>query len=174
MEAKYVQAIKAGIIGGVIIGVLIIVNDDLSALSVLNCCDSIIIIIVMAGIGALGVKMASSLLRTLNDALIVAAVAGAIAGIIGAIVNIIMDIVSSLLTNNSIYSSTLYDSYGYSTSTLSELGALGSICCCGPIILIGAIMLAVIGGAVYGALILKLAFGSGSSAPEKPVDNGRQ
>jgi hypothetical protein len=166
MEAKYVEAIKAGIIGGVIIGFLVIVNlliavvaswsVALGGIGLLNCCIFIFIVVAMAGVGALGVRMASAAIRKLTDALVVSAVSGLVAGLIGAVVYIISQIVSPWLTKSSYAYSSLYDTYGLSTAGLSALGALGSICCCGPVILIVAVILAMIGGAIYAALVLKV------------------
>jgi hypothetical protein len=160
MEAKYIQAIKAGIIGGVVIGFCIILtlivsvitsSTAFTALGALNCCIFILIVILLVGVGALGVRMASAHVMTLNDALIVSAVAGAVAGIISAVVYVIDSILSPLLTYNQVY-----DIYGYSPAGMSALGAFGSICCCGPAILVISVVLAVIGGAIYAALKLKL------------------
>ncbi len=161
MEAKYIQAIKAGIIGGVVIGFCIILtliigviansSTALSALGALNCCISILIVILLVGVGALGVRMASAHVTTLKDALIVSAVAGAVAGIISAVVYVIDSILSPLLAYNQVY-----DIYGYSPIGMSALGGFGSICCCGPAILVISVILAVIGGAIYAAVKLKL------------------
>jgi len=164
MEAKYVEAIKAGIIGGVVIGFCIILtlivsviatsSTAFTALGALNCCIFILIVILLVGVGALGVRMASAHVTTLKDALIVSAVAGAVAGVISAIVYVVDSIVSPLLVHTEVYN--IYGSYGYTPASLSALGAIGSVCCCGPAVLVISVILAVIGGAIYAALILKL------------------
>ncbi|MDI6896624.1 hypothetical protein [Methanocella conradii] len=165
MEARYVQAIKAGVIGGVVIGLLTIMNlliavtvswTDISILSLVNCCIFIIIAVLMVCVGALGVRMAAPMIATLNDALLVAAVAGAVAGIIAAIIYFLTQVVSPWISNSYYYSSYWGSHYGYSPAIQSALGAFIAICCCGPALLLIAIMLSVIGGAIYAVAVLKV------------------
>lgn len=165
MEAKYVQAIKAGIIGGIVVGLCILLSilitavaswsTALSWIGLLNCCILIVEIVLLCGVGALAARMASASIASLNDALAASAVAGAVAGVIVAIVNVIESILTPFVTRSEIYD--VYGTYGnYAPETLSAFGAFGSLCCCGPAVLVVTVILAMIGGAIYALLVLKI------------------
>jgi len=161
MEAKYNAAIKAGVIGGVLLAVYAVImfvinlitwNAWVPGLGILQtgcgCLFWPVIIVIGAGTGALAVKFAASLLTKLTDAIIVSAASGAIAGLIYAVIAIVTNIITPLLT-----------SY-YTDLGLGGLGgsAFAGICgiLCLPVYIIIVAILAAIGGAIYGALQLKL------------------
>lgn len=158
MEAKYNEAIKAGIIGGVLLAVCAVLRLILSVIgmpvlsTVCGCLIWLLVIIIAAGTGALAVKYAEKLLAKLTDAIVVSAVAGAVAGLIYAVVQVVIGFVEPLLN---------IGAYSDVTSGLAG-GVAGSAflgmltCLCAPVYLIIVIILAVIGGALYGALKLKL------------------
>lgn len=174
MEAKYIQAIKAGIIGGVILAVCMlatlfidIINSNayvysgLTGLGLLSCCIFIVEIIVLVGTGALAVQMAKSLVVKLDEAAVVGAAAGAVAGLIGTVIQVISAVVRPWLSNVSSYANYYnyypYNTYGIGSSTLSMFGGLvGAVCCCGPMLIIVGAILAAIGGAIYAVAVLKV------------------
>ena len=176
MEAKYVQAIKAGIIGGVILAVCMLVNmfigiinsnsysgvPDISAglmgLGLLSCCIFLVEIVILAGTGALAVQMAKSLVVKLDEAAVVGAIAGAIAGLIGTVIQVISAVVTPWLSNVSSYSNYYpYGNYGLGSSTFSMVtGLVGAVICCGPVLIIVGAILAAIGGAIYAVAVLKV------------------
>lgn len=170
MEAKYTQAIKAGIIGGVILAACMlvnlfieIINTDISAftgLGLLSCCIFLVEIIVLLGTGALAVKMATSLVAKLDESLIVGGMAGAIAGLIGTIIQVVGAVIRPWLSNTSSYMNYYnyypYD-YGVGSSVLSMFGGVvGAACCCGPMLIIIGAVIAAIGGAIYAVVVLKI------------------
>lgn len=166
MEPKYVEAIKAGIIGGVIVSVIelfvqlttlvgIIRNSDYStdasgglavaAFSII-CCLFILYLLVMLGTGMLAVRMARPWLRDIGEAMAASAVAGVVAGLIWGIVSDVLRMVVSLA------------GYDY-TDTTSRIGGsiffgVCGLICCLPIGVIVAVILTIIGGAAYYALVL--------------------
>jgi hypothetical protein len=162
MEPKYVEAIKAGVIGGVILAALQLVQTLLSLLNVvrvenisttdpwasitgvglavgaINCCICLLFIVVLAATGAMAVRMTRGMLRDLNDAIIGSAVAGAVAGVIWGVLAAILGMVSNLINPN------VTTGFGFSL-----LSGICGILCCLPIGLIIGVILAVVGGAIY-------------------------
>lgn len=171
MEAKYLQAIKAGVIGGVVLAVCMlvtlfidIINSNtyvgLNGLGLVSCCIFLLEIIVLLGTGALAVQMAKSLVVKMDEAAVVGAIAGALAGLIGTIMQVVLAVVRPWLVNTSSYSDlynySQYD-YGIGTSALSMLtGVVGAVICCGPMLIIAGAILAAIGGAIYAVAVLKI------------------
>ena len=177
MEAKYIQAIKAGVIGGVILAVCMLVRlfidiintnnassyvsgiynpgimTGLAGLGLVSCCVFLVEIVVILGTGALAVMMAKSLIVKMDEAFVVGAVAGAVAGLFGTVIQVLGAIVTPWLTH-----ATYMDYYySYGSGILSTLGGVGiSILCCGPVLIIVGAILAGIGGAIYAAVVLKI------------------
>jgi len=171
MEPKYVEAIKAGIIGGVILAALQVVNTALTLLNVVNvdkfstdpnaaingglglgiaaigCCLCLLYILVLGGTGALAVRMTRMMLRDLNDAIITSALAGAVAGIIWGVIAAILSMLQSLVKPD--YSGALSGVGG------SLFAGVCGIICCLPIGLVIGIILAIVGGAIYYSLAPK-------------------
>lgn len=167
MEAKYMQAIKAGVIGGVILAVGMLINlfisiitSNLSAftgLGLVSCCIFLLEIVVLIGTGALAVKMAGPLVTKLGDAIAIGAVSGAVAGLIGTVVQVVDAVVRPSLTSVPSYIDYYGTDYGVGTSVLSSLGAMGAtICCCGPALIIIGAVLAAIGAAIYAVAVVKI------------------
>ena len=167
MEAKYLQAIKAGVIGGVILAVCMlvtlfidIINSNtyvgLNGLGLVGCCIFLLEIIVLLGTGALAVQMAKSLVVKMDEAAVVGAIAGALAGLIGTIMQVVLAVVRPWLVNTSSYSD-LYNYSQFDNGVISTLGGVGiSIICCGPVLIIAGAILAAIGGAIYAVAVLKV------------------
>ncbi|HMK46687.1 MAG TPA: hypothetical protein VK436_08680 [Methanocella sp.] len=159
MELKYSQAIKAGVIGGIIIialvllrlvmdiiGEKVLTSGTISAIfAFVDCCVWIPILIVMVATGALAVRYSRAGLMDLNDSLIVGAVAGAVAGIMAAIIMVIVIFVSPFIFPDTYNSIT---GVGIAGSTSLASGMLAS-CCCGPFMIILDAALGAIGGAIY-------------------------
>jgi hypothetical protein len=170
MESKYVEAIKAGIIGGVILAALellsnlgsllnIIKVEDLPteanptitgavmAAAVFGCCICFLYLIVLAATGAIAVRMTKGSLRDLSDAVVNAAFAGAVAGLLWGVISIILRILTDIISPNH---ATLASKFGTSAAS----GICGVICCLPAQIIIGAVI-ALIGGAIYYELSSK-------------------
>jgi len=153
MELKYSQAIKAGIIGGIIIVILIVLKFVVDFLSVKAsgiigcgiCCVWILILAAMMGTGALAVRFARTELRDLNDSLIVGAAAGAVAGILGSIAIIIDGVLEPIILPE------LYNAFvtGMNSGFNPVFGGIGAICICGPVLLVISVIAGAIGGAIY-------------------------
>lgn len=175
MEAKYIHALKAGLIGGVIFAACILLNFiievitsrsiALGSLGLVTCCVWIIMVIVLVGTGALAAFMAKGTIAKLEEALLVGVVAGAIAGLIATIMEVVVAIVRPWLVNSYVtnyYSSAYpelsqYSQYGLG-SNLGQTagGVVASLCCCGPAFIVIGAILAAIGAAIYASLKLKL------------------
>ncbi|MCD1296243.1 hypothetical protein CUJ83_14670 [Methanocella sp. CWC-04] len=164
METKYREGIKAGIIGGSILGSGIILRfladvadswyDFPTGIGSFKCCVFIFMIIAAVITGAIAVYMVSRSLASLNDAIKVSAVAGTLAGLIAAFVRILTSVLSPWVSGTTYYDaveSQFIYSLGYSIE-----GASWNIVCCGPIILAGCVLLAILGGAIYAIAVLKL------------------
>ena len=175
MEAKYLQAIKAGVIGGIVIAACVLINFlveviqsmslALAGIGLIVCCVWILMVIVLVGTGALAVFFARALVVKLEEAVIVGVVAGIIAGIIATIMQVIVAVVRPWLVNSNIYNySSVYNQYSQygignglgSNLGQSTVGVLASLCCCGPAFIVIGAVLAAIGAAIYASLKLKL------------------
>ncbi len=162
MQAKYNAAIKAGVIGGLVLAayaVLQVVIGILPGVNVLTTvCGCLLIPFVIAiavVTGALAVKYGAGAITRWADALVAAAVAGAIAGVIYGVVIVVVAFVSPLL-NISSYTDTT-DIGAELASNLGVSAIAGTATClCAVVWLVAIIILAVIGGAIWGALKLKL------------------
>jgi hypothetical protein len=166
MEFNTSQAIKAGVIGGVLLALLnlmsLVINvlvswvDIAALLGLLGCCIWLLGLVVAAGTGALAVKYTASNIQKLNDALKVSAIAGLAAGVISAVVQLIIAFVQPLISGTTYdYTSTLPEGLG-SGLGLGFMGAAGYACCCAPLTIIFTIILAAIGGAIYAMVQLKI------------------
>jgi len=168
MEAKYNEAIKAGVIGGVILAVLELINQfsgliDLNSMSSdaavgvglcvlgLCCCLFILYIIVLLGIGVLAVRMARPVIMDTRDAIVVSALAGAVGGLIWGVVGIILRFLMPLISPS--YSGE-YNELSNRVGGSLVSGICGVVCCL-PTALVLGIVMAVIGGAIYAVLVPK-------------------
>ncbi len=169
MEVKYLQAIKAGIIGGVILAACMLVNlaiqiinsniSTFTGLGLVSCCVFLVEIIVLLGTGVLAARMAGSFITKMEESLIVGGIAGAIAGLIGTIIQVIGAIVKPWLTNTSYldYSNYYPSNYGVGSSIGSMFSGLFiSVCCCGPALVVMGAIIAAIGAVIYAVLVLKI------------------
>lgn len=170
MEAKYAEAIKAGIIGGVLLAGLELVTTLITLLNfirvediptsenavkagvglglvALGCTLCLLYILILTGTGAMAIRMTKAMLRDLSDAVVTAAVAGAVAGFIWGAIAIVFRILSDIISPNH---ATIASKFG--TSAVS--GICGVICCLPAQIIIG-IVLAIVGGALYYGLTPK-------------------
>ncbi|WP_424357893.1 hypothetical protein [Methanocella sp. MCL-LM] len=162
MELKYSQAIKAGIVAGVIMIILIVLNSAVgiigtwttSLVSLGSCCIFIVEILVLVGAGALAVRFAAMGLKDLNDALIVGAVAGFVTGIMAAIMAVIVAFVSPFLMGTYYVGTEAEDlAAGLGIAGISSMaGGMSSLCCCAPSWIVVSIVLGLIGAAVYYSL----------------------
>ena len=168
MEAKYNAAIKAGVIGGVLLAgyvvlqlLLNIVNGftSLPGMNLLilacGCLWWAVLIVIGAGTGAMAVNFAAKAITKLVDGIIVSAVAGAIAGLIYAVVNVVVAFITPFLSVGSYINTS--DLGGQLAGGAIGSAAAGTVTClCAPVWVVIIIILAMIGGAIWGALKLKL------------------
>lgn len=159
MELKYSQGIKAGIIGGVLIAIIMIIGLVLNVLgswtsafiSLCTCLNPILEVGLLLITGALAVRFASGVLKDMNDALVTSALAGGVAGLIGGVVAVIINFISPFL---------LGTNYGYDDLATS-IGVAGfeslssglCSCLCAPVWIVLGIVFGAIGGAIYYAVI---------------------
>lgn len=168
MQSRYVAAISAGIVGGVLLAGYAIVSFVLSLIAynawvpginmLSGVCGCLLIpaVIVLAAItGVLAVMWAKAGLAKLADAAVIAAVAGAIAGLIYAVIKVVIAFLTPILMFGT----------AVDTSDLASGVALGGLfgagsgvlaCICAPLWLIAIAIVAAIGGAIYGSVKLKL------------------
>jgi hypothetical protein len=162
MEIKNSLAIKAGVIGGVGLAILIVINSGFevigswttSLLSLIGCCMWLVEIVVLLGTGALAVKYTAGYLKDTNDALMAGALSGGVAGLIGAVVTVIMAFITPLISGTTYTGSELPEGLGTGLG-LSVLGGFGTACCCAPIYIVVAIVLGAIGAVIYQAVAKK-------------------
>jgi hypothetical protein len=164
MEPKYQEAIKAGIIGGVLLAALELISTLFSLLKLVKvediptgttptltgammgaalfgCCICILYIVVLAGTGAMAVRMGKGLFRDLNDAVVSSAFAGAVAGLIWGVSSVVLGFLREIIDPGN---ATVASKFGSGFVS----GICGVICCLPAEIIIGAII-ALIGGAIY-------------------------
>jgi len=159
MELKYSLAIKAGVIGGVALAILILIRTGFdvvgswttAVLGLVGCCIWLVEIVVLLATGALAVRYAAGILKELNDSLVVGGLAGGVAGLIGAVVMVIMAFITPFISGTT-YSGTDLPSEFSSGAFQSLAGGFGAACCCAPIYIIMAIILGAIGGVIYYAI----------------------
>lgn len=127
MEAKYVKALQAGFSGGLVIFCLVALLT-ITNMQLLICLSWMAIILLLAGIGALSVKM--SLVTSLNDALVVSAVAGITAAVLNSVGLIVLNVFTSIID-------------------WSIAGLVTSVICWTPVAFILGIIFPVIGGGLW-------------------------
>ncbi len=162
MELKYSLAIKAGIIGGVILAILIIIRSGFdvigswtsSLISIIGCCIWLVEIVVLLATGALAVRYTMNVLKDINDALIVGALSGGVAGLIGAAAVSIMAFITPLISGTTYSGTELPEGLGTGLG-LSVLGGIGTLICCAPIYIVLSIVLGAIGAVIYQAISKK-------------------
>ena len=159
MELKYSQAIKAGVIAGIIMIILILISEALTIigtwttglLSLGSCCIFLIEIVVLLAAGAFAVRFAAAGLKDMNDALVTGAVAGFVTGIMTAIMSVIMAFVAPfLMGTNYVGTDTESIATGLGIAGISSLSAgAASLCCCAPTWIVVSVVLGAIGAAIY-------------------------
>ncbi|WP_424357894.1 hypothetical protein [Methanocella sp. MCL-LM] len=93
MEEKYMNGIKAGVAGGIVLAIVAIIGHFLP---LIGCLISPLTFIVWLAIGAVAIYIGPKAVTKLMDAAIIGAVAGVVAEIILLVVNLILGIISSL------------------------------------------------------------------------------
>ncbi|MCD1295869.1 hypothetical protein CUJ83_12770 [Methanocella sp. CWC-04] len=166
MEPKYAQAVKAGVIGGILLALshvlMLVINvviswiEAVTIIGLLGCCIWIFLMVIAAGTGALATRYAAPYITGINDALSLSAVAGLVAGILSAIAQMIIAFIEPILLGTTYeYTSTITEGLG--TGLGLGLGsAVGSACCCAPFSILFTIIFAAIGGAIYAYTQLKI------------------
>lgn len=159
MELKYSQAIKAGIIAGIIMIILIVLSNVLTIIGTwtlgvigwASCCLWIVELLVLVGAGALAARFAAAGLKDLNDALVVGAIAGFVTGIMAAIMSIIVAFVSPFLMGTYYVGTEAEDlAAGFGVAGITSMfGGMYSLCCCAPSWIVVSVVLGLIGAAVY-------------------------
>ncbi len=167
MQSRYIAALTAGIVGGVLLAGYLVIGFILelgawfawvpgigTASGACGCLTLPAVLVLALATGALAVMWAKGLDK-LSDAAMIAALAGALAGLIYGVVNVVIAFLRPVIE------------FGASVDSSDILGgiALGSIfggaggvgtCLCAPVWLILIAVVAAIGGAIYGSMKLKL------------------
>lgn len=93
MEEKYMNGIKAGVAGGIVLAIVAIIGHFLP---LIGCLISPLTFIVWLAIGAVAIYIGPKAVTKLMDAAIIGAVAGVVAEIILLIVNLVLGVIGSL------------------------------------------------------------------------------
>lgn len=159
MELKYSQAIKAGIIAGIIVIILIVISESLTVigswttdlLGIGSCCIFLIEVLALLGAGMLAVRFAAAGLKDMNDALVAGAVAGFVTGLMAAIMSVIMAFVAPFLMGTYYVGTEVEDiAAGMGIAGISSVaGGMTSLCCCAPFWIVISVFISVIGAAIY-------------------------
>lgn len=158
MDLKYSQGIKAGIIGGVLIAILMIIGMLLNVLgswttsiiSLCTCLNPVFEVILLLIAGVLAVRFSTGLLKDMNDALVTSAVAGGVAGLIAGVVAMIVNVISPFLLGTTYGYEDIGTSIGI--AGLSSLGSGVCTCLCAPVWIVLGAVFGAIGGAIYYAV----------------------
>jgi hypothetical protein len=161
MEAKYGEAVKAGITGGILAAILF-VAVILIGIFVTNVTwftlGEFLVWVLLAGVmlltGVLAVGRAREHLENVDDAALAATLAGGIAGFIGALVFAIAVAVMQFFLEYDFLADLGRFEVLTVRSTLSLICG-GISCCLLPVIMLAAIVLAVIGGWIYWLALKK-------------------
>jgi hypothetical protein len=93
MEEKYMNGIKAGVAGGIVLGIVAIIGHFLP---LIGCLISPLTFIVWIALGAVAIYIGPKAVTKLMDAAIIGAVAGVVAEVILLIVNLLLGVISSM------------------------------------------------------------------------------
>ncbi|HEY3274505.1 MAG TPA: hypothetical protein VGJ92_12110 [Methanocella sp.] len=155
---SYTEAVKAGVVGGILavvlsilmIGAGLAVTDMMwFMLSVLIIC--LLLILVMICTGIIAVVLARPHVKSVDDAAMVSVVAGAIAGFIGGGAFVISCELVQLLLQYDFYAHL----YRFELPATRDLGSMicgGISCGCLPIVIVGSAILAALSGWIYWLL----------------------
>ncbi len=167
MRSRYIAALTAGIVGGVLLAGYLVVSFILelaawnawvpgigTASNACGCLTLPAILVLALVTGVLAVMRAKDL-EKLTDAAIVSALAGALAGLIYGVVNVLIAFLRPVIEfGTSVDASDLAGGIALG-SLFGGAGGVGT-CCCAPIWLLIVAIVAAIGGAIYGSVKLKL------------------
>jgi len=136
MEEKYMNSIKAGVIGGIIMAVITVIGQFV-------CCFGALTWIAALATGVLAIYFGPKLILKIVDAVVVSAAAGGVAGLINGIVVLLLALIGA----------------GSSAANGSALGAGAGIVAgiLGLVVsVIIGVILAAIAGTAYAFLALKV------------------
>jgi hypothetical protein len=164
MELKYSQAIKAGVIGGVAISIVLVAVMAINIIGswttdiigLCGCCAWIFYLLFMLGTGVLAVRYTAPMLKDMNDVLMVSGFAGAVGGLIAGAVSAVIQFIAPFLNANYVNPNDISGSLGVAGVT-SVAGGFMSICCCLPVWIVLTAVIAAIGGLIYHAVGIKKA-----------------
>lgn len=136
MLNKYIIAIIAGVVFGILIGIMAVIP-----------CLIIFSFVLMVILGAVTVHLARGGLRDTSDAIMASGLAGCISGIVGAIVATAG--LAALVVLGKVLSTEEF--------TIRELGSgVGFYgLCCAPVLIVTGVLLAGIGGYIYYKMVAK-------------------
>lgn len=93
MEEKIMNGIKAGVAGGIVLGIVAIIGHFLP---LIGCIISPVTLIVWLAIGAVAIYIGPKAVTKLMDAAVIGAVAGVVAEVILLVINLLLNVISSL------------------------------------------------------------------------------
>lgn len=152
MEAKYGEAVVAGTFGGILAAVLFVAViligiyvTDVTWFTLGEFVTWVLLAAVMLFTGVLTVSKGRAHLKELDDAVLASALAGGIAGFIGALVFTIAIAVTQFFIGYDFLSG-MGRFEVLATRSILSLICGGASCCLLPVIMLGSIILAAIGG----------------------------
>jgi hypothetical protein len=135
MTNKFLCALIAGVVFGILIGIITAIP-----------CLIIISFVLMVILGAITVHMARGDIHNTTDALIASGLAGCISGVVGTVVATAG--LAALVAISKYYNSEIF--------TPREMGGLGFLgLICAPVLIVSGVLLSAIGGYVYYEMIAK-------------------
>ena len=167
MKSKYIAALSAGIVGGVLLAayaVLLFAVELVAwygylpgtgATALCGCLFYVYFLVIGLLTGVLAVMWAKGVLAKLVDAIIISALAGALAGLIYGVINVVIAFIRPLIESYAYLDSSSYAG-GLALGSMFGAGSGVLACLCAPVWLIAVAIVAAIGGAVYAVVKLKL------------------
>jgi len=140
MDEKYMQAIKAGVIGGVIMAIVTVITHFVPFT---GCLLFWVGWVVALAVGVLAIYFGPKLVKTIMDAVVMSAVAGGVAGGINGIVILLLALLGA--AGAGIDGSVVGAGVGLMA------GIIGLV-----VSIISAVILAVIAGLLYTIVVLKI------------------
>ena len=175
MKQAYMKGLLAGVAGGIAISAILVLQVAVSMLVIpylfsgsspvpepgmavvfpmlISFLSYGLYGVVLLFTGALSVWLARELLSEYSESLIVSGISGVVASILWIVTNALIAVINGLFLFPSVLESSA--SVGQ-----TELGLLGmvvamDVCCCGPVFLVVATTLTLIGGGICGLIVVK-------------------
>lgn len=175
MKPVYVKGILAGVAGGVAIAAVLVLQAAINMLAMpplyssgsypfdpgLASMFSVAFAILSYGLygvlllltGILAVWLARTVLHEYSEALISSGISGVVASIIWVVTNTVLSVITLLFVFPSVMDVAKLP--GQPLLSLIGIAVVTDLCCCGPIFIVIATILALIGGGACGLIVVK-------------------